>query len=211
MKVICHRGYWSSREEQNTLIALKTALSNGFGVETDLRDQSGEVVVSHDPAINVDLSLDDLLSFYKNYDRSDTPLALNIKADGLQENISYLLKKHRVKNYFVFDASLPDLYQYQEKKIRFFSRQSDLEKEIQLYPKSAGVWADSFINESWLLGNKLPRVFMDNKELCIVSPELHKRPHIAVWRQLKETFKKLDNCMICTDYPCEADEFFNKK
>jgi hypothetical protein len=42
-----------------------------------------------------------------------------------------------------------------------------------------------------------------------VSPELHKRPHEALWRTLKEMESEtLDALMLCTDFPDAASEMF---
>ena len=46
-------------------------------------------------------------------------LALNIKSDGISEILKKTLKKYSIKNYFVFDMSVPELIQY-KKKIKFF-------------------------------------------------------------------------------------------
>lgn len=48
IEILAHRGWWTSREDQNSLDALTRALTAGFGVETDIRDCAGRLVVSHD-------------------------------------------------------------------------------------------------------------------------------------------------------------------
>ena len=50
LKIIAHRGFWLEKSEQNSLKAFKKAFENGFGVETDVRDFNGELVISHDIA-----------------------------------------------------------------------------------------------------------------------------------------------------------------
>jgi hypothetical protein len=48
MKLLCHRGYRQRKSEQNSLAALELAILGGNGVETDIRDCDGELVISHD-------------------------------------------------------------------------------------------------------------------------------------------------------------------
>ena len=61
MEIIAHRGFWISAEEKNTQTAFLRALENGFGIETDLRDFDGTLVISHDMANAQCLSVDDFL------------------------------------------------------------------------------------------------------------------------------------------------------
>ena len=48
MEIIAHRGFWRKKTDQNTIGAFKLALNNHFGIETDIRDQNGQLVISHD-------------------------------------------------------------------------------------------------------------------------------------------------------------------
>ena len=47
MKIIAHRGFWKKPEKQNTLGAFYAAIKKGFGIETDVRDYKGKLVISH--------------------------------------------------------------------------------------------------------------------------------------------------------------------
>ena len=49
MELLAHRGLWQEPAEKNSRIAFERAFQAGFGVETDLRDHGGTVVISHDP------------------------------------------------------------------------------------------------------------------------------------------------------------------
>ena len=83
MIVLAHRGWWRTKEEENSSVAIERALAEGFGVETDLRDLAGRVVVSHDPPRGGELAFEALLAIADRHPGSG-PLALNVKADGLQ-------------------------------------------------------------------------------------------------------------------------------
>jgi glycerophosphoryl diester phosphodiesterase len=49
LNTLAHRGLWHDKSEQNTLLAIEASWESGFGIETDIRDQLGKVVISHDP------------------------------------------------------------------------------------------------------------------------------------------------------------------
>ena len=77
IEILAHRGCWGNEEEKNTLNAFKKAFELGFGVETDLRDICGKIVISHDMPKGNELSFEDLLI---EMNGRNLPLALNIKA-----------------------------------------------------------------------------------------------------------------------------------
>ena len=87
MEILSHRGVWQSQVEKNQEVAFSRSFDLGFGCETDLRDSGGEVVVSHDMPTGKEISFEKLLQIM---DGRNLPLALNIKADGLAENIAQL-------------------------------------------------------------------------------------------------------------------------
>ena len=210
MEILSHRGYWISPEEKNTLAAFERSLNNNFGLETDIRDYMGELVISHDIADSNCLKAKTLFSLYADLN-SKAPLALNIKSDGLQNKIKSLFSYYSIDNYFVFDMSIPDAITYERNGIIFFTRESEYETDLPLYDSAAGIWLDCFENE-WYNNKDICRHLSNNKRVCIVSPELHRRPKASLWQELTElssTQKK--DLMLCTDFPEEAQEFFNGK
>ena len=59
--VLAHRGWWSDPQDKNTRAAFAKAFAAGYGVETDVRDQGGRLVISHDPPTGEDLMTFDAL------------------------------------------------------------------------------------------------------------------------------------------------------
>jgi hypothetical protein len=211
MIVLSHRGYWKNDMEKNSITAIKRSFELGFGVETDIRDYKGELVISHEISDENCVTVKELFEVYMK-DGKSLPLALNIKADGLQVKLKELLIKYRIKNYFIFDTSIPDGLYYLKYDINYFTRQSEYEKYPSLYADSIGVWLDEF-REHWIGKMEIQQHINNNKEVCIVSPELHKRTYKKEWGHYKEIEQQLNiiNLMICTDYPEAAREFFNEK
>ena len=205
MKIIAHRGFWKTESEKNTMTAIKRAIENGFGFETDFRDYGGKILISHNPPKGIEMSADVVFKMYKDAN-SKEPLALNIKADGLQDMIKELLKKYDITNYFFFDMSVCDTVIYVEKKLQIASRLSEFEKEMPFYKDSSVVWIDYFNSDGPTI-QKIKQTLIDKKIACIVSPELHKRAYQQMWSQLLP-YRDDPNVYLCTDFPNKAKEYF---
>lgn len=210
MIILSHRGYWKETQEKNLPIAFERSFSLGFGTETDIRDYKGELVISHDIADENCISVKEMFEVYNKYDNT-LSLALNIKADGLQLKLKKLLEEYKIENYFVFDMSIPDGLGYLKQNIKAFTRESEYEKVPSFYDEACGIWLDEF-QEHWITKEVIEKHIKNNKKICIVSPDLHKREYKNQWQHYKEIEKELgiDNLMICTDYPEIAKEFFNE-
>ena len=208
MIVLSHRGYWKEVSEKNLSIAFERSFSLGFGTETDIRDYKGELVISHDIADEKCISVKEMFEIYNKYDNT-LPLALNIKADGLQVKLNELLEEYKIENYFVFDMSVPDGLGYLKQNMKAFTRESEYEKLPSFYDEAYGIWLDEFQGH-WITKEVIEKHIKNNKQICIVSPDLHKREYKNEWQHYKEIEKELgvNNMMICTDYPEEAKEFF---
>jgi len=210
MKVISHRGYWERMEEKNSIAAFRRSFELKFGTETDFRDSLGRLVISHDPPLSDALSADDFFRLYKEYS-GNLPLALNVKADGLQKMLCEFLDTYKIENYFFFDMSVPDALQYVREGLKVFTRQSELETEPSFYKEAAGVWIDMFFGD-WVTEEVIISHVRASKEVCLVSPELHGREHISFWERLSLIDAiMLHDVTICTDHPQEARRYFHEK
>ena len=205
MELLAHRGFWKDPKEKNTMVAFIRAFENGFGVETDLRDADGEIVIAHDLPRKNEIKFTDFLDTYKKM-KSNTKLALNVKSDGLADLMIKNLESYGVDNYFAFDMSIPDTLHYMKKGAYFYDRLSEYET-IRAFPhESHGIWLDAFKSE-WYL-ERLEQI-VQSANVCIVSSELHKRDHVALWKTMKAlpaSSKK--NISLCTDFPDKAKELF---
>lgn len=210
MIILSHRGYWKEISEKNLPVAFERSFSLGFGTETDIRDYKGELVISHDIADEKCISVKEMFEIYNKYNNT-LPLALNIKSDGLQIKLKELIKEYKIKDYFVFDMSVPDGLQYIKQDMKTFTRESEYEKIPSFYDEACGVWLDEF-QGNWINKEVIEQHIKNNKKICIVSPDLHKREYRNEWQHYKEVEKELsiDSLMICTDYPEEAKEFFHE-
>lgn len=208
MQVISHRGYWLNPSEKNSATAFARSFHLGYGTEFDVRDLGGELCVAHDCPNGESLLLATFFEIYTGIG-GDLPLAINIKADGLQSLLLQQLERYGIKNCFVFDMSVPDSRAWLQTGVNVYSRQSDIESIPALYDESVGVWLDSF-GQEWWEDDLVLRHRASGKSVAIVSSDLHGRNPEALWSRLnKAAFKEDDNVIICTDRPTEADEAIN--
>lgn len=201
-RILCHRGIWSHHEEKNTKDALLGALELGFGIETDIRDHLGEVVISHDPvSYGNHPKLDDLQLWNS---KINVPVALNVKSDGLHRILS---AQSFPENVFFFDMSVPEKIQFQRAGFPVASRASEYES---LEPSgSTALWLDSF-HSDWFLEEGIWSSVLELasvRPVIIVSPELHSRPPEGVWRKFREGSTANNLLSICTDRPFEIENY----
>lgn len=207
LKILAHRGYWQEAQEKNSLAALERAWASGYGIETDLRDIDGTIVVCHDLPDRGALPFVNLLQAYVVRGKT-SPLALNIKADGLQSAVAQALTRCQAVDYFVFDMSVPDSLSYLRAGMPVFARLSEFEPHTLLHDRAAGLWLDAFETEWWSL-DLVRALRAQTKKVAIVSPELHGRPHQGVWQALRELAPEIvEGLLLCTDFPEDAERFF---
>ena len=211
-RILAHRGFWEAPAERNTAAALRRALAAGFGLETDIRDLDGELVLSHDPprAAQAPWTVAALLACYRDLG-SEAWLALNIKADGLAAPLAALLAAHGITRAFVFDMSVPDMRGWLGAGVPVFTRRSDIEPDPVLLPQSAGVWLDGFEIPF------APAAWADatlgaGRMAALVSPELHRRAPLPAWEAWRAALDLAGDpgLMLCTDLPEDAVRFFGE-
>jgi hypothetical protein len=209
MIFLSHRGLWKTKAEQNTWAAFQRSFAHGFGCELDIRDRRGQLVISHDVPTEDCLLLEEVFQAYKKLN-CNQPIAINIKADGLQTRLRCLIDQHSISNYFAFDMSVADTLGYAQHQLKFFTRQSEYEPQPPLYEKADGVWLDCFHSDWWTEIDVEPHI-KNGKSVVLVSPELHKRDYQIAWKTWRTIEQKFatDKLILCTDFPEQAQEFFN--
>lgn len=212
LRILAHRGLWTSRPERNSLPACAEAFRQGFDVELDVRDHNGGLVVCHDVPQSGALPFDAVLQAWANAGGTRT-IAINVKSDGLQALLGDALQRHRVETYFVFDMSIPDLVGYRRAGLRYFTRQSDLEPVPHCLEQAAGVWFDGFARDWDDLGTVLACAAR-GQDVALVSPELHGREHDDFWSRLRGALgtwppQVRSRVWLCTDHPHACRAYFD--
>ena len=166
-----------------------------YGVEIDLRDYKKKIILSHDPF----KSGDSFYEFLKIYDHKF--LILNVKSEGIENDILKIIKKFNIKNYFFLDCSFPSIIKLIKINNRNIAiRISDYEsfdnlKKMKYLVK--WVWLDCF--KTIPLNQKNYNLIKKYKfKICLVSPELHGRKinNKRVIDLIKR--KKIRIDMLCT-------------
>jgi glycerophosphoryl diester phosphodiesterase len=214
LKIISHRGFWISEHEKNTVAAFTRSLECGYGIETDVRDCNGKLVISHDLPSQVTYLFDEFLATYCKFSKmknSSLYIAINIKSDGLQDKVKKLLDKYKIQHYFVFDMSVPDTINYIKQGVVVFSRVSELENNNTLNLMTNGIWLDQFYGD-WYKAEIIKELVDSYNQVCVVSPELHNRSKDKCWEMLLKLPENIrSRIMLCTDLPDKAKEFFYEK
>jgi glycerophosphoryl diester phosphodiesterase len=204
---LAHRGLWAEADQRNSLAAFCAAFAHGYGAEIDVRDLDGELVVSHDPPRAGAPAFADVVAAYLEH---GTPgcLAVNVKADGLDEALAEALARVPAERWFAFDMSVPDTLRYAREGLPFFTRHSEVEPDPALYPDAAGVWLDDFAG-GFVSRERIAAHLAAGKRVAVVSPELHRRDHLSAW-ELWRDWDVWDSpgVLLCTDHPTPAQEVF---
>lgn len=205
MQILSHRGYWLDQDEKNQIVAFRRSFEMGYGTETDLRDSGSKIVVSHDKPKGNEVLFEDFLDLMNE---KNLTLALNIKADGLIDDILNILKKYNHTNYFTFDMSIPDMVFQTKRNVKIFAPYSDIVSTPILLEESIGVWLDCFYS-LWYTNSVIEDLIDSGKKVCIVSSDLHKRDNTEQWQILKNSkYINSNDLLICTDKLDEAIKFF---
>jgi len=215
MIILAHRGFWTSQQDHNSLHAFRTAFDAGFGIELDVRDFNGHLVVSHDVPVAPPPSFEDVLTLHGRYPTKPW-LAINIKADGLAKMVATAAERYDLNNYFIFDMSVPDALHYLRAGLPAFTRHSEYETQPSFYCEASGIWLDAFL-DPWVDPDRIIAHLKNGKRIGLVSPELHARPHAAAWEEWKRALSASglpkasihERLMLCTDFPEDARAFFS--
>jgi hypothetical protein len=152
----------------NTLTELKE-LPTGVGLEFDIRDNNGDIVVEHDPYVGVLLLSDFLKEVGERF------LIVNVKSEGIESRALKILEYFGKKDFFLLDCSFPMMYNlFQKGETRLavrFSEFESIETVISLQGKVQWVWVDCFTHMP--LTKEIECTLHEKGfKICIVSPEL---------------------------------------
>jgi len=145
-----------------------------YGVEVDLRDVGGRVVLQHDPFKEGE----DFEDYLKHYNHGT--IILNVKSERIEPRVIELLDRYNISQYFFLDSSFPMVHflsESGEKKVALrFSEFEGIDTLLLMSGRVEWVWVDCF--------SKLPitavnaKILKEHKfKLCLVSPELQGQSH----------------------------------
>lgn len=157
MEVIIHR---VNSLEQLNLIPKR------FGVEVDLRTFGSKLVLNHEPYGNGEI-FDNFIENYKN-----GTLILNIKEDGIEDEVLSKVKKAKIKSFFLLDVEFPYIFKSIKRKERNlairFSEKEPIEIAKVMQKKFNWLWIDTVTK---LPINKKNLNIIKKYKSCLVCPE----------------------------------------
>ena len=182
---------------QNNMKTLNRLNSiNVNSIEIDLRSDSKEIIISHDP-FNKGLILKKNLDKLKKF-----LLIVDIKGTGFSEKVYKMLKKNKIK--FIFLNLIASEFDYMISKSysnNLFLRFSSFEKPNltnKIFKNVEWVWLDYFQKE--LISIKEYKYLKKyKKKICLTSPDL-------IYKDINETIKYIEHLnknniqldMVCT-------------
>ncbi len=184
MEIIVHR--------VNKIKELKK-LDKNLGVEIDLRVYKKKIILNHEPYLNGD-SFEEYLSQYNH-----GTLVLNIKETGIEEDVLKLVRKKKIKNFFLLDVEAPFFFKSLKKKEAALATRLSFYEPIELSKKFSGkfkwLWVDT-IKDFYIL--KKNKKILTKFKICLVSPEFWGKPKQlnTFIRKFKKLKLQIDSIMI---------------
>lgn len=167
-----------------------------FGVEIDVRDVGGELILAHDAFVGGE-RFSNFLKYYRH-----KLLVVNIKSYGIESKILEELKTFKVTEFFFLDSAASVIIQLCEGNQAHFSGRVSEFESIETIRLSKNlfdwVWVDCFTEYSLSTEIYATLHKLLNKKICLTSPDLLKRSH-----EIEDHAKKIKqtNCYpdaICT-------------
>lgn len=164
----------------NFLDAIQSAqvFSVADGIEFDIRDSGGKIIVYHD-AFGTIAYAQDFVEFLQ-FCPPDKFYIVNVKSEGIEHRAIQLLEAHGITRFFLLDCSIPMMvrlgYAGERRLAVRFSEFEGIETVKLMAPFVSWIWIDVFtclpINE--LLAEYMKSALHLN--ICLVSPELQGQP-----------------------------------
>ena len=189
MEIIIHR--------VNKVKDLKK-IDNNFGCEIDIRANNSKLILNHDPYKGGD----NFQNYLENYNHGT--LVLNIKESGIENDVLKLVRKYKIKSYFLLDVENPFIFYAKKNNIcdlaLRFSEYEPIENIIFFKNKFNWVWIDT--PSKFPIDNKKIYKHLSNFKLCLVCPERWSQPEkiVKYKKVIKENNFKIDAVMTSYKY-----------
>jgi hypothetical protein len=176
-----------------------TIFSASDGIEFDIRDSNGQLIVQHDACKE-----GQLFSAFLEFCPPNKLYIVNIKAEGIEESAIKLLTERGIQNFFLLDCGMPSLVRLGrtgEKRLAVrFSEYESFETVAAIAPFVSWIWVDVFTRFP-LTKQISEQAKKLGLRLCLVSPELQGQP------EKRETYltycreNEIELDAICTKQP----------
>jgi len=179
----------------NTISQLKETPKE-YGIELDLRSQSDDIIIHHDPF----QTGENFEEFLKHYNHK--LIILNTKEEGLELRLLDLMNRHNITNFFFLDLSLPFLIKTMKQGVSDIAVRFSEFEPIEFVRKFKGkvdwVWIDCFTDLPLTEDNYAE--LKEHFRLCLVSPELQGYD-VSRIDEFKEKLSSMPVDAVCTKRP----------
>ena len=156
----------------NTVEELKY-VPDTFGVEIDVRDVGGDLILAHDAFADGE-KFSNFLKYYRH-----KLLVVNVKSFGIESQIIQELKNFNITEFFFLDSAMSVIVQLSKGYQTHFSGRVSEFESIETVRLSKNlydwVWIDCFTEYSLSTEVYLNLHKILNKKLCLTSPDLLNR------------------------------------
>ena len=151
------------------------------GIEFDIRDSAGNIIVQHDPFKGGQL-FEEFVSFCN----PDKFYIVNVKSEGIELEAIRILEDHGCHKFFLLDCSIPMIVKLGRiGETRIAARISEFESIdtlTHLRPYIQWVWVDVF-TQLPLTEHIIEKLRTMDLKVCLVSPELQQQQEkIEIYR-----------------------------
>ena len=189
------------RHRINSVRELKLVPSHQ-GVEIDLRLSPRGIYLQHDARSEGELFKEWINEYSHEF------IILNVKEDGLENQILDIINARKIKNFFFLDQSAPSLIRTAALGTPIAYRTSDLEGlPIITSVGSNWLWIDSFSGDWSHLEGAILFAREAGLRTCLVSPELQGRGNILEIQAIKKSLVKMKSQLtaVCTKVQANWD------
>lgn len=213
INIFAHRGLWRRFDQQNTEDSVIKALTSGFFVELDLRQDNGVLGVGHDAYQEFDFDL-----AFKNKDVAyeGLYLALHVKEEGLLTLIKEAVSKFNKKlKFFIFGVSQNEwdsyLGEFGADKVAFelYGTSDDATYQQALNYEGKWIWYAELTQQS-LEDSKLKALKEAGKKLVLVTPDCLNGESGQDFK-LRSVFALENEIDVCTDCTSAFTDFYEGK
>ena len=167
-----------------------------YGIEVDIRSYGRRLIVHHDPFVDAV----DFQEWIMHY--SHRMLVLNIKEEGIEQEVKAIVERKGIIDYFFLDLSFPALVKMvaageQRVGVRF-SEYESLDTVMRFANRAGWVWVDYF--KSMPMTDEIHGILAKNFKICLVSPELQGH-NPSLIQEIKHMLVHLSVDAICTKRP----------
>lgn len=173
-----------------------------YGVEVDVRSGPNGLYLSHDPFVEGP----DLSEWLKSFDHQ--LLIVNVKEDGLEDQVLLELRAKPHAKYFFLDQAAPTQIRrgmrgLTDSAVRL-SEYESFDSVLKLANFAEWLWVD-FFHEPEISIDNLVRFRETGLRVCLVSPELHDLERSMEADSLRDVISEAPHLVdaVCTKFPAK--------